>query len=218
VSQYLNAAPAFPGVDSGLGIPPSKAIVSLPPLEAIPSALPIDPKTGEPQRHFVIALAYGLLLLAAACQSAGLGLAWWRAIDMKTFPTAIRLLEWTKPVAGSPASIFLAVAMTAIGVMLVAAPAITGYLGWVGRPAAGYWALAALGLAALTLLISPSPLKVNWANIGWLAIPLTALGCLLIWLPAAQKSLGYWQAWRQPQMTPPVERQPIRYGRLEQYQ
>jgi len=224
VSQDIKTVPeavpseVSPGGNLGLGIPPATVIASLPPLEELASALPIDPKTGEPSRHFSIPLAYLLFLLAAVCQLAGLGLAWWRAIHMETFATAIRLLQWTNPTPGSLASIGLSIAMTVIGAVLIATPALSGYLSWVGQPAAGWWAIAAFVLTPLTLLISPTPMAFNWNNIGWLAVPLIVGGAILILLPPAQRSLTNWQVFRQQSSVSMTANQPIRYGRLEQYQ
>jgi len=206
------------GVVQGLGDPPRQPILALPPIEVVHPLLPIDARTGEPPHGLTIRLAYAFMLAAAVMQAVGLGLAWWRAIHMDTFDTAVRLLVWTKPVPGSAASIFLAVLLVAVGVVLVAAPAITGYLGWVGRPAALKWAIAALVLTVVTLVITPASWVFTWANIGWLAVPFTLVGVVLLWLPGSRRMLNNWQAFRTPVSAPPPPVRPVVYGRLEQFQ
>jgi len=200
----------------GLGTPPATPIVALPPIRQLKPALQLDPSTDEPHRHPNIKVAYLTLILAAAAQAAGLGLTWWRAINMDSFPTSCRLIEWASPDPGSPGSIGLAVAIVAIGVVLVAAPALAGYLGWVGRPQAPWWAVGALAVTPATYLLAPSHGVVVWGNIGWLAIPITLVGTIFLWLPQSRQSLGEWQAFRHPA---PPDAPPSRvvYGRLDQF-
>jgi len=207
----------MPVTSEGLGTPPLTPIAALPPIEVIQPALPIDPHTGEPPHGATIGLAYGFLLLAAATQAVGLGLAWWRAIHMDTFATAIRLLQWTNPRPGSFASIALAVAFVVIGVILVAAPALSGYLGWVGRPAARWWALGALVLTAATFVVTPNNWQVTWGNTSWLAVPLTLLGVIMAWLPRSRAVLSAWQSFRYPSPSTSANDQAIVYGRMEQF-
>ena len=201
----------------GLGTPLPVPIATLPPLEEIHPTLPIDPDTAEPPHGPTVAAAYACLLLAAGAQAFGLALAWWRAIHMTSFPTAVRLLEWVNPRPGSAASIALAVTMVVTGLILVAAPALAGYLGWVGRPAAPWWATAACLLCAATYVITPSHWAFNWANTGWLAAPLCLLGAVLLWLPASRAALAAWQTFRHPALAPGRGDRPVVYGRLEQF-
>jgi len=203
-------------VMDGLGTQPATPIVALPPIEKLQPTLRLDPATAEPYRARTVQVAYAALLLAAAAQAAGLGLMWWRAIHMDTFPAAARLIQWTHPNPGSPASLAVAVAVVAIGVVLVAAPALAGYLGWVGRPQAPWWAVGALAATAVTLAITPNTWAVTWANIGWLAVPLTLVGVVTLWLPASRRGLRDWQAFRQP-VKPAPGTGPVAYGRLEQF-
>jgi len=200
----------------GLGRAPATPIVALPPLEKRSADVRLDPATGEPARGATIALAYAALLAAGCAAAAGLGLTWWRAIHMDTFPVSARLVEWTHPNPGSPASIGIAIAVMATGVILTAAPVLAGYLGWVGRPAARWWALAAVAVGALTLLITPNGPLVQWGNVGWLTVPLALIGAILVWLPASQRRLRDWQTFRAPRSpAPPGTR--VAYGRLEQF-
>ena len=202
----------------GLGTPPATPIVALPPIEQLHPGIPIDPNTGEPPHILTIGIAYALMLAAATAQAVGLGLAWWRAIHMETFSTSVRLIAWWQPTPGSAASIFLAILMMLIGVTLVAAPALTGYLGWVGRPAAAKWALGALAVTVLTALVTPPNWDIIWGNIGWCAVPLTLIGALYLWTPGSHAAMQAWQAFRHP--APPVDTSPtgpIAYGRLEQF-
>ena len=201
----------------GLGQAPATPIWALPPIEALRPDLPIDPRTGEPPRALPIAFAYAALLAAAAVQAAGLALAWWRAIHMETFDVAVRLLAWAKPTPGSAASIFLSVLMMAIGVLLVAAPALAGYLAWVGRPVAPWWAVAAVVLTAATVFVTPANWAVIWGNIGWLALPLSLVGAGLLWLPRSRLALATWKRFRQPAPTATGSKRSVAYGRLEQF-
>jgi len=207
----------MPTTSEGLGTPPLTPIAALPPIEVIRPALPIDPHTGEPPHGATIGVAYSLFLLAAFAQAIGLGLAWWRAIHMDTFATAIRLFQWTNPRAGSFASIALAVSFVVLGVILVAAPAMTGYLGWVGRPAASWWALGTLCLMAATFVVTPDSWQVIWANTAWLAAPLTLVGVIMLWLPQSRAALRAWQSFRYPSPSTPATGKPIAYGRMEQF-
>jgi len=202
----------------GLGQAPETPILALPPTEALRPEMPIDPRTGEPPRALPIAFAYAALLAAAAVQAAGLGLAWWRAIHMETFDSAVRLLAWAAPSPGSAASIFLSILMMATGVILVATPALTGYLGWVGRPVAMKWAIAAVVVTAATVFVTPPSWAIIWGNIGWLAVPFSLIGAGLIWLPQSRLALATWERFRGPASSGPDNTRPVIYGRLEQFQ
>lgn len=204
------------GATGGLGKPLAAPIVALPPIEKLRPSLELDPATDEPRRSPLVRVAFAVLLLAAAAAAVGLALAWWRAIHMATFPTAIRLIVWTQPEPGYPLSLIVATAMVVIGVVLVAAPTLAGYLAWVGRPAARWWVLGALALTPATLVITPQSWDVAWANVGWLAVPIIIVGAVLLWLPATRARLDDWQAFRQP-ATPVAADGPVRYGRLEQF-
>jgi len=202
----------------GLGTAPTMPIVALPPIEALRPALPIDPLTGEPPHVRTVRIAYALWLAAAAAQAAGLAVAWWHAIHVETFTQAVRLFSWGQVAAGTPASIVLAIVMMVIGVALVATPAITGYLGWVGRPAATKWAVAAVVLTVATLFVSPATWAPVLGNIGWLGLPLSLAGAVFLWLPRSRAGLAAWQAFRYPARPMEDAPKPVFYGRLEQFQ
>lgn len=203
------------GASDGLGLPPAEPIAALPPIEKLQPTLRIDPATDEPFRASLVAAAFAVLLLAALAQAGSLALTWWRAIHMDTFGQADRLIAWVHPNPGSFASILTAVATVLIGVACVAAPVLAGYIGWTGRAAARWWAVGALVLMATTFLITPR-FALDWSNIGWLAVPLTLAGAILLWLPATRRSLDDWAAFRRPGPAPSPPKS-IVYGRLEQY-
>lgn len=206
----------LPGRGDGLGKPPAVPIATLPPIDVVRPELPINPRTGEPHHGATIAVAYGVFLAVGAVQALNLALVWLRAIQMSTFWDAARLLQWTNPRPGSAASILIAVAVIAIGVVLVAVPVITGYLGWVGRSAAIWWAIAAALLSLATLVTTPYPLALNLANVGWLGVPLSLVGALVMWLPASRARLDVWRRFANPPSAA-TQSKPIIYGRLEQY-
>jgi len=202
----------------GLGKPPATPIVALPPIEALRPDLPIDPKTGEPPHALTVRLAYALWLAAAAAQAGGLAAAWWHAIHVKTFTRAIRLFAWWQVQPGTVTAIVLAIVMMAIGVALVAVPAITGYLGWVGRPAATKWAVAAVLATAATLLLTPDTWALIRSNVSWLAAPLSLAGAIMVWLPRSRANLAAWERFRHPVRPLDDAPKPVVYGRLEQFQ
>jgi len=169
----------------------------------------------------VIRLAFWVLLLAALAEGGTIGLTWWRAIHMDSFPTAARLIAWAHPNPGSVASILIAVATMLTGLLLIAAPLVAGYLAWVGRSAATWWAVGALVLTAATFVITPPSagahwLTPTWPNIGWLAVPLTLIGAALLWLPQARRTFADWVSFRAP-AAPGDNPTNIVYGRLEQF-
>jgi len=210
------------GTSDGLGTPTVAPIVALPPIEKLQPTLRLNPTTGEPVRAGAIHWAFFLLLLAGLAQACTIGLTWWRAIHMETFPTAARLVVWAHPNPGSLPSILIAVATMLIGLVLVAAPVMAGYLAWVGRAAAPWWATGALVLTAATFVVAPPTasgsfwLAPIWGNTGWLATPLTLAGAALLWLPSARRTFADWVGFRAP--TAPVHfAGGIVYGRLEQF-
>ena len=206
----------------GLGTPPATPIAALPPIEKLQPSLRLDPTSGEPYRAAAIRWAFLLFLLAGLAEAGTLGLTWWRAIHMDTFPAAAALIAWTHPNPGSIPSILIAVATMLIGLALVTAPVLTGYLAWVGQRASRWWAIAALVLSIATFVITPpaapgaSWLAPIWGNIGWLAVPLMVAGAVLIWLPDSGRTFADWAGFRRPIM-PASHAGNIVYGRLEQF-
>lgn len=213
---------AQPGASDGLGAPPTTPIVALPPIEKLQPTLRLDPATGEPRRGGIIRVAFWLFLLASLAGAGTIALTWWRAIHMDSFPRAARLIAWTHLNPGSLPPIFIAVATMLIGVVLVAAPVMVGYLAWVARPAARWWAIGALLLTGATYVIAPPTaagatwLSPVWGNVGWLAAPLILAGGLLLWLPPAGRTFADWAQFRTP-VTPAASSGAVAYGRLEQF-
>jgi len=206
----------------GLGTPLATPIAALPPIEKLQPSLRLDPTTGEPHRSGTIRWAFLLLLLAGLAEAGTLGLTWWRAIHMDTFPAAARLIAWTHPNPGSIPSILIAVATMLLGLALITAPVLAGYLAWVGQAASRWWAIAALALSLATFVITPpaapgaSWLAPIWGNIGWLAVPLALGGAVLTWLPASGRTFADWVGFRRAAV-PASHTGSIVYGRLEQF-
>jgi len=205
-----------------LGAPPATPIVALPPIEQLQPTVRLDPVTGEPRRTAVIRVVFWLLLLASLAEAGTIALTWWRAIHMDSFGHAARLIGWAHPNPGSVPSLLIAAATMLTGVVLVAAPVLAGYLAWVGRPAARWWAIGALVLTGATYLITAPTvagatwLAPIWGNVGWLAVPLTLAGALLLWLPVATMFFADWTTFRTP-VTPVSPAGDVVYGRLEQF-
>ena len=214
--RHVDASGGGADASDGLGRAPRVPIVALPPIASLVPTLQLDPATDEPRRARLIGVAFACLLGAAAAQTVGVGLAWWRAIHMETFPESFRLVVWTHATPGSAASMLSAVALMVTGVVLVAAPVLAGYLGWVGRPASRWWVIGALALTAATLLVTPDNWHIGVANAGWLSVPLTVAAVVMLWRPESGRHLADWAAFRQPAPVPAVPGT-VRYGRLEQF-
>lgn len=212
VSSKASEATDAGGADliatAGLGRRPAEPITTLPPIDELAPRIPISPNTGQPPRHPVMVLANVFLYGAAGASAASLAKAWWDAIHMPTFPTAAHLIELINPRPGSPASIIAVVLMTAIGVIMVATPAITAFNSWNGHWWSRIAALISIAVAGLAWFMNP---------IGYLALPLSTLGAILLWLPPVGRYFEQWRLFRTPERPPAPPITDVRYGSLARF-
>ena len=190
------APAALEPAPSGTLVPPPAAVVGV----------PIDPRTGEPRRPLVVAIATVLCWLAVAVTGAVLLWVYWDAVDR--FAEASWLMGQFVTAPGSLERVLLAVAVTVIGILVCTANAIVGYYAWTGYR---WTRIAGLVSAALTVGV----LVLN--QVAWLAIPAAVVGAVLLWLPPAGAFFTAWTARRHPEQVfapPTVE---VVYGPLARY-
>lgn len=184
-------------------------IVTLPPIDEIRRALPISTITGQPRRSKVMATGVGLLLASSTAAAVSLGIAWWDAIHVENWPNATNLIRWLHPDAGTWQSVVLVCGMGAIGATMSAAPAVAAFNAWNGHRWSRWAGLIACGIvAALAVLM-------NWQ--AWIALPLAALGALMLFLPPVSRYFDHWAAYRAPRPSRELSNEPVFYGPLARY-
>lgn len=196
-----------PTVD-GLGTPPARPILTLPPLDELGPRIRISPNTGQPRRHPVMVAANVFLYGAAAVNAASLITAWWRAIHIEHFPTATRLIELINPRPGSLASIITVVGMVAIGLVMVTVPALAAFNSWNGHRWSRIAALLSIAVGALAWFMN---------DLAWWSIPPAAIGALLLWLPPVGQYFTQWELFRGPESPPAPTQTAVVYGPLPRY-
>lgn len=176
-------------------------------LEA-PPLLDEDPRTGEPRRPIAIVAATVACWLAVAVTGGSLLWIYWNAVPIAGFADASWLMGQFPAEPGSIGRVLLAVAVTAIALIIGTANAIVGYYAWVGYR---WTRIAGLISAALTVG------AVTLNQPAWAAIPLALAGAGLLWLPPANRFFRAWQARRHPQpvFAPPIS--DVYYGPLPRY-
>lgn len=202
MSQTDSTLPVVDGTE-GLGTPLPTPIETLPPIEQIVSGVPVSPATGQPRRHPVMIVANVFLYAAAAIQTVALGMFWWRAIHMETFPTSAHLIEMVDPRPGSAASVFAVIGVMVMGVVTVAASSISAFNSWNGHRWSRVGAIVATVLACLAYFLHP------WA---WYAVPFAAIGAIILWLPPVTRYFENWRLWRNPDKPAPEHDGPVLYG------
>lgn len=181
------------------------ATVAAPPQLVV--GMPIDPRTGEPRRPVVIVLATVLCWLAVAITAASVLWVYWDAISR--FAQASWLMGQFVTEPGSLERVLLAVAVTAVAIIIGTANAIVGYYAFTGYR---WTRIAGLISAALTC----GALVLN--QLGWYAIPAAVLGAALLWLPPAKRFFIAWTARRHPQQVFAPPTVDVVYGPLPRYQ
>jgi len=182
---------------------PIATVVPPPPLVV---GVPINPRTGEPRRPIAIVVATVLCWLAIAITAASVGWVYWDAISH--FAQASWLMGQFVTEPGSLERVLLAVAVTAVAIIIGTANAIVGYYAFTGYR---WTRIAGLMSAALTC----GALVLN--QLGWYAIPAAVLGAALLWLPPAKRFFIAWTARRHPHevFAPPAV--DVVYGPLPRY-
>lgn len=197
-----------------------------PPDASAGKAVPISRRTGEPVRVWTIWIASVASYLAVAVLAVALVMVYWQAavigsltfdegtgewryqFDSSKFKTASWLMAQFETEPGSLGRVLLAVAVTAIALLIAVACALTGYYAYDGRRWTRWSGLIALALSAMALMLNP---------VAAAAIGLAALAAAALWLPASKR---YFEAWRAHRHHEPVFSEPpdhIEYGPLPRY-
>ena len=192
-------------------VPDAGPVAEIATLDAPPPVVigvPDDPRTGEPRRPLVVALATVACWLAVAVTAVSVLWIYWDAVPPDNFVRASWLMGQFVTEPGSLGRVLLAIAVTVIGLVIGSTNAIVGYYAWTGYRWTRIAGLisAALSFGALTL----NPL-------AW-AVPVLAVGgAVLLWLPATARFFTAWHARRHPAeaFSPPVT--DVYYGPLPRY-
>ncbi|MDR0837354.1 MAG: hypothetical protein LBM94_03950 [Propionibacteriaceae bacterium] len=193
---------------AGLGVPPAQPIVALPPTAAQANVVRLSPATGEPKRIVLVGLVSVLCGLSSTAAAGALCWAWWQAIHMDAFPTAVRIIELFDPRPGSWQSILAVTLMAALGAAMVAAPWITAFVAWNGERWARIAGLIAVGISAGAWLMNVY---------AWAAVPTVVIAAALLWLPPVSEYFRQWAVFLAPKgpVAPDVAR--VAYGREDRY-
>ncbi|MEA4944589.1 MAG: hypothetical protein VB080_09150 [Propionicimonas sp.] len=216
------AAVASAPVDAGR---PAIATWSAP-QAAAPRQVRRSSRTGEPRRVWTIWIAAVAGYLATAVVAASTLWIYWNAASSASLVFDQARNEWvysydgarfgqaswlmgqfhTEP--GSLGRVLLAVAVTAVAILIGIGCCITAYYAYDGRRWTRWSALVALAVSALALLLNPP---------AWAAIGLAAVMAVAVWLPPSARYFDAWQAERhhQPVFSAAVEN--VYYGPLPRY-
>lgn len=165
----------------------------------------LNPRTGEPQRRWIIQAATLSSLLAVGAMIAALLWTYWNTVA--NYSTAAWLFaQFAEP--STLTQVILVAAVTATTLIAAAAAAITGFYAWWGYAWTKISGIVAAATSLLVLLLNP---------IGWVAIPLALVSAGLLWLPGATGFFEAWRAHRHPSadFRPPLES--VWYGPLPKY-
>jgi hypothetical protein len=172
---------------------------------ALPTAVELDPRTGEPRRPWTVWSSTISGLLAVAVMIAALLWSYWQAV------TNFSEAAWLFGRVAEPkpfAQVGLVAAVTATTLIAAAAAAITAFYGWWGYRWSRIAGIIAAVTSALMLLLNP---------VGWAAIPLTVISAAALWLPPTTRFFTGWHGLRHPDLAvrPPVTS--VHYGPLPRY-
>ena len=195
--------PATAGEDSG-GIA-AIASWSAPSPDARHSVA-ISPRTGEPTRLVAIWVATVASYLAVAVVGAATIWIYWDAVSR--FAEASWLMGQFETAPGSLGRVLLAVAVTAITLVVGSLSAITGYYAYDGRRWTRWFGLIAFGASLLALMLNP---------LAWTVPVLAGVAAAALWLPPSTRYFAAWQAVRrhEPVFSEPPEH--VVYGPLPRY-
>lgn len=186
-----------------------KQIATLPPIEEIRQEVPRSPRTGEPPRPVLVAIAAVALYLAAAALAVVYGIRWWEAAHPETYPTSARLLEWVQPEPGRWLSLALEGVFASVLVLAAGACGVVGFQAWNGWRWSRWAGLVALGFVGGFVAIVD-----DWAFVG---LGLAAIGVTLLFLPPVTRYFQRWAAVRAEQPAPYRRPSQIHYGRLPRF-
>ncbi|MGB2765523.1 MAG: hypothetical protein WBC14_00375 [Propionicimonas sp.] len=176
------------------------------PAATIAGQIPLSPRTGEPTRVWPIWIASVASYLAVAV--IGVATLWIYYDAISRFAEASWLMgQWpTEP--GSGLRVGLAVAVTAVTLLISSACAITGYYAYAGYRWTRWSSLVAVAISLLSLLLTP---------LAWTCIALAVVAAGALWLPPARRYFATWQAHRNPPETFAPGFAAVQYGPLPRY-
>jgi hypothetical protein len=167
--------------------------------------VPMNPRTGEPQRGWTVRLSALAHLLAVIASAGSLLWTYWTAVD--DFAGAAWLLSrFSDPEVGT--EVLLVVAVTVAALVVGVLNSITAYYTWIGYRWTQTSGIISAVAGLLMLLLNP---------IGWTAIPLAIIGAALL---RAQSSSAFFFAWehhRHPEAVLTERFQAVSYGPLPRY-
>jgi hypothetical protein len=165
-----------------------------------------NPRTGEPRRPLVVAIATVACWLAVAITGASLLWVYWDAVFR--FAQASWLMGQFVTTPGSLERVLLALAVTVVFLLIATANAIVGYYAWTGYR----WTRIA-GIISASL--SFGALVLN--QLAWFAIPAAIIGAGLLWLPRAGAFFTAWQVRRHPEQVFAPPTLDVFYGPLPRF-
>ena len=215
-------------LDGGLGNEPDTRIAVLPPVDQLDIGPRLSPRTGEPLRPVLLGVSLGFFCAAALVSAVTLAFTWWHAIHMATFDHAARIIEWLDPrpgverYAGTWQSVLAAILVVAIGVIMVAGPWLQAFSAAQGRRWTRIFGLVCVPIGALAWMMTTGhPTFTHWGLwltwFPWLAVPLSLVGAVLLWLPPLQRFFADFEFVRRPDFGAPPRTSGIKYGPLDRY-
>lgn len=188
----------------------SSEIESLPPLSQISNEVPLSPRTGEPRRPALVAIAATLCCLAVASLAFAYGWHWYRAAYSTTYPISAHLTQWVEPEPGKWLSLFFEFVYAALVGVAGGAAGVVGFHAWNGRRwtrIGGFVAVAIAGITALLMNLY-----------GLIAVGLVALATILLWLPPLRRYFNQWARLDAKEADRYRRPETIHYGRLPRFQ
>ncbi len=192
------------------GPPSHGGIAILPPIKpTVADGYPVSPRTGEPQRPWLLTVAVSLLLLGSVVAGVGLLQVLWDAATVTGYHAAARVLSWVQPDPVSWLTLILVLTIGLIGVLIVGAPASAAYNAWNGDGRTRWLGLTAVGVCLLSILLNTTALVA--------LVPVT-LGAALLWLAPISSYVSAWSQVRHDQhAVTPQWVADVFYGPLPRY-
>ena len=171
-----------------------------------PTASPLDPRTGEPRRPWLVWVASGLFFAGVGVVVVALLLAMWNSVDR--FAEAAWLNQVVPTELGDPLRVALALGVWSSALVIGAAASITGYYSWAGFRWTRWSGLITVALGGASFLMNTLA--------PWCLVPLT-LGAGCLWTPPVIRFFLEWQAVSHPVRRFPSVADHVRYGPLPRY-
>lgn len=191
------------------GVPAARQIATFPPLQVLTGEEPPSPRTGEPKRPWLVAVAMVLQLLAVVAVAVTYGLHWWEAAHADTYATSARLIEWVEPEPGKWLSLTLEGALAAVAALVAGVTGVVGVQAWHGWHWTRWMGFAAIALQGVVVALF------SWW--GLIGLGLAVVGTALLFLPPISKFFSRFDAHRAERPTPYRRPERIFYGRLPRF-